>query len=80
MADTLINNALNFNEALICLSLKVNIALIIPKIATIRGIVILGYCGICKKAPRPAITPHTNTIYRNCFKSFTPKLLLHYYT
>ncbi|MBN4897274.1 hypothetical protein IDG64_14875, partial [Staphylococcus sp. EG-SA-15] len=21
-----------------------------------------------------------NAIYRNCFKSFTPKLLLHYYT
>ena len=38
------------------------IALIIPNIATTLGITSEGYCGILKKTPAPAITPHTKVI------------------
>lgn len=75
----LINNVLNFNEVLICLFLKVNIVLIIFKIVIICGIVMFGYCGICKKVLRFVIILYINVIYRNCFKLFIFKLLLYYY-
>ena len=54
----------SFSNPLKSLSLMVIIALIIPNIATTLGITSEGYCGILKKTPAPAITPHTKEIYK----------------
>jgi len=62
----------NFRPAEISLSLTVEIAKIKPIKAIINGITGVGYFGIPKNNPSPAITAQANDKYKNFFILISP--------